>query len=278
MSGLLHPTAFGDVNEVLLSFLASTRALLGEQFRGMYLYGSLALGDFDPRSSDIDYLIMTDGEVGDDVLARLDEMHARFNVGDSPWAGKTEAAYIPEAVLRGTAPSGGRYPQIEKGGTLVRAPLENGWVFQCHSLREQGVVVAGPEPQALIPPIEAEEMRRATATIVGGWLDQARNDPTWLDWMRPRVYQSFVLLTLCRLLNSLETGGVASKPAAARWAQEKFGDSWSGLIAGALTGRHDFQGASDQEVRDTIAFLEFAWERVQQDGVQALAHTPTGDA
>ena len=48
------PTAYPDVNAVLAELSASVQTVLGHHFVGMYLYGSLALGDFNPRSSDID--------------------------------------------------------------------------------------------------------------------------------------------------------------------------------------------------------------------------------
>src|SRR5713226_5764624 len=46
----LHPTPYAGINAVLQHFLASIQAIVGSHFRGMYLSGSLALGDFDPRT------------------------------------------------------------------------------------------------------------------------------------------------------------------------------------------------------------------------------------
>jgi len=47
MTERLHPTPYADVNEVLHDFLVSIQALLGRRFLGMYVLGSLVLGDFD---------------------------------------------------------------------------------------------------------------------------------------------------------------------------------------------------------------------------------------
>jgi hypothetical protein len=41
------PTPYPDVNAILNVLLAAVRAILGNQFVGFYLYGSLASGDFD---------------------------------------------------------------------------------------------------------------------------------------------------------------------------------------------------------------------------------------
>ncbi len=46
-----NPTPYPDVNAVLHRLLAEVQAVLGERFVGLYLYGSLAGGDFDPDTS-----------------------------------------------------------------------------------------------------------------------------------------------------------------------------------------------------------------------------------
>src|SRR5215469_13557725 len=57
MHELLHPTPYADVNAVLHDFLIRIQAILGKHLAGIYLSGSLALGDFDPRSSDLDLVV-----------------------------------------------------------------------------------------------------------------------------------------------------------------------------------------------------------------------------
>src|SRR5437773_9895210 len=96
----LHPTPYAGVNAALHDFEARIRAILGDQFRGMYLSGSLALGDFDPRTSDIDFLVVTGTALSEDVVGVLRDMHARFDAGGSEWAGRVEAVYIPRYALR----------------------------------------------------------------------------------------------------------------------------------------------------------------------------------
>src|SRR5919204_3271909 len=95
MSAPLPPTPYADVNTVLHDFLARIRLILGERFRGMYLDGSLALGDFDPHSSDIDFVVTTDAPLSDALFLALRDMHARFDASGSPWATEVEAASPP---------------------------------------------------------------------------------------------------------------------------------------------------------------------------------------
>ncbi len=260
----LRPTPYADVNLALRDVLASVGAILGDHLVGMYLYGSLALGDFDPRGSDIDAIVVTDAELSDSVFAALRDMHARFDASGSPWARKIEAAYIPRDALRPDDPTAARYPQIEKGGALVLDYLESGWVVQCYILREHGVVVAGPSPHALVAPIDPRDMRRAAAVHADVWAEQARHDPDWLAWVRRRDNQAFVVLTLCRMLYTLDTGTVASKPVATRWAGTALANRWAALIERALSGQHEGGDAPDADVRDAIALVDYTVERSRQ--------------
>jgi hypothetical protein len=43
-----------EVHAVLQELLSGARAIIGSRLVGLYLDGSLALGDFDPDTSDLD--------------------------------------------------------------------------------------------------------------------------------------------------------------------------------------------------------------------------------
>jgi len=230
----------------------------------MYLSGSLALGDFDPRSSDLDLVVVTDDALSNDLFVALREMHARFDTSGFPWAAKVDAVYIPQDALRHSAPTHEQYPQIEWPTALFLGQLESGWIFQCSTLREHGIVLAGPDPRALIDPIDPDEMRRAVGTIPLRWLEQAHHDPSWLVWLRQRREQAFVVLTLCRLLYTLDSGAVTSKPAAARWAEKVLGPRWSGLIERSRAGQVEGGDTPEGDVNDTVALVQHTVDRFRQ--------------
>jgi len=70
--------------------------ILGNQFIGMYLYGSLASGGFNPETSDIDFLVVTSDELSSERIDALENMHASLAVSGLKWAAKLEGAYIPK--------------------------------------------------------------------------------------------------------------------------------------------------------------------------------------
>jgi hypothetical protein len=263
MSDGLHPTPFTEVNAILNDFRMRLLALLRSQFLGMYVVGSLALGDFNPDHSDIDLIVVTDQEIPDDLFRELQVLHADFAASNSPWAAKIEAIYIPQQSLHNPVQNAGLYPQIEKGTALFKGALEPGWVFQCYTLREHSLVVSGPDPRILINPIKPEDMRPAVAAISGLWLEQAHHDSSWLAWIRQRANQIFVILTLCRMLYSLTRGGVVSKPVAAHWAQTELEQPWTRLITSALSKQYEQGEILQSEVDDTVAFIQLTVERSQ---------------
>jgi Aminoglycoside adenylyltransferase, C-terminal domain/Nucleotidyltransferase domain len=255
IADLPSPTAYAEINAVLQEFVNAIRAILRDQLVGLYLYGSLALGSFDPLTSDIDFIVLTQGEIPDDRFSALREMHARFDQNASTWSKKIEAAYVPLAALNSCPSTAAVYPQIEKGTALVRMPLEAGWAFQRTILREHGIAVAGPAPTSLVDPVEPVEMRQAAAAIIRAWQDQAEHDPSWIEWARITSSQAFLVLTLCRIRFSLETGAVTSKAAAARWVQKAHGRRWGRLIERALAGVQDENAGSDNDLDETLTFL-----------------------
>lgn len=130
-------------------------------------------------------------------------------------------------------------------------------------------MIAGPEPRALLDPVNPDEMRRDGAIIVQTWLDQAEHDPTWLDWARPRPYFAFVVATLCRLLYTLETGGVASKLAAIHWAQEALDGEWADFVPRAWEARHEDGETPEDDLDTLVAFIRFTATRYEAIGYRS---------
>jgi predicted nucleotidyltransferase len=68
-------TLYDEVNKVLELFLANVKEVLQEQFLGMYLYGSLASGDFNIETSDIDFVVVTTTNISEGMYLKLSNMH-----------------------------------------------------------------------------------------------------------------------------------------------------------------------------------------------------------
>ncbi len=227
---LNEPTPFPDVNAVLHRLLADAQDVLGDQFVGLYLYGSLSSGGFNPQSSDIDFLVVTARDLPSAMVDKLAAMHQELARSPLKWAAKLEGSYLPLAYLRRYDPNAPPCPQINEG-RFYTAVHGSDWIIQRHILREQGVALAGPPLQPLIDPVPPAEIRQGVRGILQEWWAPMLDDPTFLE--RPE-YQAFAVLTMCRALYTLAHGRVASKPVSASWARQQLGAEWAPFINQAL--------------------------------------------
>lgn len=258
-----NPTPYPEVNSLLKELLESVQAILGNHFIGMYLDGSLTSGDFD-QDSDIDFIVVTDVEVTDGLFLALQAMHDRIAALNSIWAIQLEGSYFSQQALRRWVPTNAPLPNIERGGgeRLKMVPDDVGWVVHRCVLREHGVTLAGPDPRTLVDPISPADLRQAMLGIMPGWGAHVLRD---LEQIRHRGFQSYIVLTACRILYTLQHGTVTSKAIAARWAQETLDERWLPLVESAWEGRHHPEPeASADDVNGTLEFIHYSLERSRQ--------------
>jgi hypothetical protein len=260
----LQPPPRAEIDALTRRLLGELRGVLGERLVGLYLHGSLASGGFDPHSSDVDVLAVTNQVLPEALLAEIKSMHAHLAASGLKWADHMEVSYIPQAALRRFDPSDALFPALRIDGTFGVVNHGRDWIIERCILREYGVVIAGPPPKTLIDPVGPEDLRQAVAGILNEWWSLQLQDHSFL---LTGEYQSFAILTMCRALYTLQHGAVVSKPAAARWAWEALGPPWASLIEQALAWRN---GHDIDELDQTLDFIRFTLERSQQrlDGVE----------
>lgn len=244
-------TPYPDVNQTLGLLLHSIREILGDDLVGLYLHGSLAGGDFTPGRSDIDFVAVTRHRLDKDIIIRLAEMHAAL-APCMEWKGEIEGSYVPVQSIHHWDPDDCQFPALRSDGSFAVDGHGPDWIIQCHSLREKGIPLVGPDIKELIEPISADELRRASsATLLEWWAPVLGADRSRLDTAH---YRSYAVLTMCRGLFTLANGRVGSKTEAARWSQAGPAASWSGMIERALAWRHGMEMDPTDDVLDLVRF------------------------
>jgi predicted nucleotidyltransferase len=223
------PTPYEYVNEAIYALRDSAKEILGNYFTGMYLYGSLALGDFDPERSDIDPLIVTSEELPDNVISELEAMHRRLYRSGLDWAKKMSGIYIPLDDLRVFRMNGPKNPMYNRGDFLVDRP-DIDWVFHRHVLYRCGVVVEGPTLRSMIDPVSPEVLKETAFIFLRGWILLTYDD----EIFRGEGHQPYFVLTVCRCLYTLRNGDVTTKYKSAEWALSIVDGKWSNLIRQAM--------------------------------------------
>jgi hypothetical protein len=251
------PTPWPEVNELVARLRDGVTDALGERLVGLYLSGSLAAGDFDPSSSDIDFVAAVTEELPPDRVDALGTVHAVLAASGLPYAHYLEGSYVPLGALRRYDPADAHHPTVGADWPFGVHQHGHDGVFNRVILRDHGVVVLGPDPAALVDPVGPEELLDAVRALLRDfWAIQDEHS----DWLRPRNYQAFAVLSMCRALYTLEHGRLASKPVTAAWAMQHLDPPWTDQVDRALIWRHD-RRPDAAALPDTLAFIRFTLDR-----------------
>lgn len=262
-----HPTSYPELNTVLERYVESVVPALDANMVGVYLAGSFAVGDAD-AFSDVDLIVITENEISESQLARLQVLHGQIYELDSEWAQHLEISYFPRALLNDHAAVGlAKLWYLDNGQRSLKPDThDNTWVVRW-VLRECGVALRGPSAKALIDPIPPALMRAELLGIVRSWGGDLIADP---NLMSARWYQAFVVGTWCRILMTLETGRIHSKLVSARWAQQNLDQRWVDLIESALAERRlpwkvkVLENACPEILKTTDEFTRYVLARVDK--------------
>ncbi|WP_047982001.1 aminoglycoside adenylyltransferase domain-containing protein [Ornithinibacillus contaminans] len=73
-----------NIKEFVLHILNETKGILKTNFSGFYLHGSLAMGGFNPKCSDIDILIVTNKAITNDTKKNLAHLFLTYSANPFP--------------------------------------------------------------------------------------------------------------------------------------------------------------------------------------------------
>lgn len=253
----MQTTPHADANRLLESLLARLQGLLREKLVGLYLYGSLATGDFDPGISDVDLLAALASGLGDAELASLRAMHGDLARDEPEWADRVEVAYVSLRALRTFRSERSSIAVISPGEPFHAKDAGSDWLANWYAVREEGRALFGPPAATLIAPISRDEFERCIRGYAADWGDR-------IHGVRERREQAYAILTMCRALHLHCRGERASKREAARWAQDEL-PQWSGLIRNALAWRRAWREESVDHAAtraETVSFVQLVRDRI----------------
>jgi hypothetical protein len=193
-------------------YLEELAARIGERALGVYAVGSLALGAYEPGSSDVDVLAVVDETVS---RAELLELAERCSHRALPCpARKLELVVMGAAEARAGDPRWRLNLNTGSGledhvGLDPDAEPSHWFVLDLALAHEHGIAVAGPPAPELIGSPSPEAIAAAQADAVAWY---ARSDPG-----------PGAVLAACRAWHWHETGRHSSKRQALRWAVARLG-------------------------------------------------------
>jgi predicted nucleotidyltransferase len=262
-------TQYPELDGVLHDHAERLQEVLGDFLVGVYLQGSLAIGDFD-LTSDIDFVVVTNGELTESQVGQVQSVHDQTYGEDNRWVKHLEYSFFPKDMLNEPSSPFSRDGRIEDKNrelwyfdngsrAIERSDHDNSLVVRW-TLREEGVSVIGPEPSTYIDPVPANALRTEIRDLLVGWGAELLADP---EPYRNRFYQAFLVLNYCRMLQDLNEGRVTSKLEGTEWAKSKLEPKWIPLIEYCWNDRKDpnihiSQPAVPEIFDEALAFVRFA--------------------
>lgn len=250
-------TKYEDVNQVLEKMVAGIKDITGDNLVGIYLHGSLALGDFDPDNSDIDFMVVLREKLSDEQVERMGEMHQQLIDSGEEWGKKLEGSYVTMEQLKSEEPPFDSRPYLNEKTFYPAADYGYEWVLEKYAVREKGIGLYGPEPKEVIERVEVDDVLAAVRRIFQDNWEPMLLDPKKLesDW-----YQPYAILTLCRIMYAVEKGKIGSKQEAAGWVIENFGDRWRDVVDLALKWK---RGDSFGQVGDVLSMIKYVGDFIK---------------
>lgn len=222
---------------------------------GLYAGGSLASGDYRPGISDLDLVAVVAHPLDDPGRARLEGLHRELERADAS-ADKLHCAYVVQGEAcdvmqpHWTWAHRELYPRHVTG--IARAELLRG-----------GIVVTGPPPRELFPPVDDAALAEAVrADLTGYWGRVVRKRLLWLN----PVYVDLGLLTVARAAATLTDGSLITKAEAIRRLPAL---GVPADLVGAVTARREGR-RRDEPLLRRVRHAAVA-RRIVADGIARLA-------
>ena len=253
----MQPTSYPHINALLDSLLSQMQIILGEKLVGLYLYGSLVMGDFDNEISDIDLLAATATDIDHVEFSALQKMQDDIVTKQKEWDDRLEIAYLSLHALKTFKSQTSQIAMISPGEPFHFKEAGRDRLLNWHVVREKGVVLFGPPPTAIIEATSKVEFIQVVKEHTIEWRE-------WFDHMYSRPSQTYAILTMCRALYTYKNGEQVSKIQAAAWTEKEMPE-WSSLINNAVLWRRAWR---DNDVNhaaplpETRRFVNFVVDQI----------------
>jgi hypothetical protein len=221
---------------------------------GLYVCGSLALGDYRPDRSDIDVVVVVAAAPDAAQRGLIAEVHRTVATRvDGPYLTAAALAGPPEDVGPVAFHVDGRF---EVGECHEASPVT--WAV----LAERAITVRGETPADLGVRSEEGALRAfSAANLRGYWANWARTIVSLLDGtadddtVEARMLE-WGVLGAARVHCAATAGRVISKHDAGRYALDTFGEEWRGIVELALASRAlELDEVNVGELRRACAFV-----------------------
>lgn len=253
-------TIYPDINEIITALSDGINDIFSDRLVGIYLFGSLSYGDFDIERSDIDLEAVLATPTTTDELAQIKKLHDQVSTSHPLWSKRLECSYTPLEMLSEIMPPTTPRPYYGESTLYEAAPYGNEWIINQYLLYQHSVTVFGSPFKTLTQTINIVEVQKASIRDLFKEWEPKITDPEWLNNSH---YQSYLVLNLCRILNTVMNAEVNSKKVSADWVKKTYPD-WKDLIQ---TAENWHYGVEMNHADKTVDFIKFTIKTIKETNI-----------
>lgn len=248
-----------EIAVTMSAYLSGVDAKLPDRIRGLYLVGSVALNDYQPGQSDIDFVAITETALRPLELEQLGRFHSELR-RRAPRP-KLDGVYVTASELQ-VDPTDLSAPYCLDGrfassGGFNANPVT--WM----TIHRYPIILRDPAQPVVWH--DEERLRgwcsENLQSYWAGWVHAARTHWGRRIFSLTRQATVWGVLGVTRLHATIRTGAILSKSAAGNYALEVSPPCWLPIIQDALGCRLSRGGPSYRNVfarrRDALAFMEY---------------------
>jgi len=245
-----------SAQSLFAEYINLIKANLDYLIYGVYIQGSIALNDFDEFKSDIDYITVLNSEPTKEELSIIISIHNRLRNYDRYIV--SEGQYTAIEIISGNQNSYKKIYPYYADGELKE--LNNGKIdaTSLWILDKYGFSIYGQEGESLSIVLDFKDLiSQMNYNLNIYWLGKINDNPElfledyWID---------FGILTICRIIYTLENREITSKIKAADYLLARVDEKWKLIINEAIMVRkdieHTFFPTKQQRAEVAVQFIK----------------------
>ncbi len=231
--------------------------MLGDNIVGIYLFGSLVLGDFNENFSDIDLMIVLKKGINKDEFERIkdlqkyiSEKYSRFGTDG------IEMIFVSTETIKNYLVKETFLTAVAPGNPLETVVCKPEFLIYFYIVKNYGKTILGTPKEEVFPIISETDFVNMSNKVA------TENIPYWKEACKKTLHEQFYsVITLCRALYIKENKTYPSKLEAKNWTKNKY-PNFKDIIEYAWNQRGKWketdEPTDEHKHKEIIEFFGFA--------------------
>lgn len=243
------------IRELIYEFRRKLEELIPDKLYGLYLYNSVAMGNFEPEYSDIDFIVLLKDYLTEKELLKLADLHKRL--GEDFTYGKVlEGMYLQYTDLGKSNQAMKPYPYAKVAQLYKKGHYDINAVTWW-SMKTYTMEIDSPQLKEKLNNYNwSNVIDTMDININNYWTKKLENKALFLE----DLWVEFGVVTLSRIIYTLEENSMTSKTKACHYILGK-SNQWDDILneALAIRERNAKSVIGDTELRQkkTIEYLSY---------------------